>query len=133
MPDILEGTELFMRSAAQSTDGGLFHDDATRALRMALLTEEVEEWATAENADDLVEVVDGLLDIIVVAHGTLLSYIGKDAATECAAEVTRSNLDKIGPNGEVVKDANGKTRKREGWTRPDIAGTLAKYGYTVNA
>lgn len=132
MPDILEGTQLFMEACSQPTDGGMFHDDATRALRMALLAEEVEEWSCAENDDDLVEVVDGLLDIIVVAHGALLSYIGKDAAVECAAEVTRSNLSKA-PGGVVTRNEYGKIMKPADWTPPDIAGVLAKHGYVIPA
>jgi predicted HAD superfamily Cof-like phosphohydrolase len=133
MPDILEGTELFMRSASQSTDGGLFHDDYVRELRRNLLAEEFEETDNADENGDLVEVVDGLLDVIVVAWGSLLSYIGKDAAVECAAEVTRSNLDKA-PGGVVIRrQSDNKILKPADWTPPDIAGVLAKYGYTVNA
>ncbi|RYF57968.1 MAG: hypothetical protein EOO27_13980 [Comamonadaceae bacterium] len=132
MPDILEGTELFMRSASQSTDGGLFGDYATRLLRYRLLEEEWNETIRADNNDDLVEYVDGHLDMIVVAWGNLLTAIGKDAAVACAAEVTRSNLSKT-VNGEVLRDEFGKIMKPPTYSPPDIAGVLAKYGYEVTA
>jgi predicted HAD superfamily Cof-like phosphohydrolase len=132
MPDILEGTQLFMEAAGQNTDGGDFTDDTVRELRYRLLREEFNETMDADLANDLVEYVDGLLDIIVVAHGSLLSFIGKDAATECAAEVTRSNLAKA-PGGGVTRDQFGKIQKPADWTPPDIAGVLAKHGYTVDA
>lgn len=132
MPDILEGTQLFMTAAGQNTDGGDFTRYATRLLRYRLLKEEWDEYLAADTADDLVEVVDALLDIIVVAQGSLLSFIGKDAAVECAAEVTRSNLTKA-PGGAVTRNEHGKIMKPDDWTPPDIASVLAKYGYEVNA
>lgn len=132
MPDILEGTQLFMAAAGQNTDGGDFTRYTTRLLRYRLLEEEWNEYLAADTADDLVEVVDALLDIIVVAQGSLLSFIGKDAAVECAAEVTRSNLSKT-VNGVVTRNEHGKILKPDDWTPPDITGVLAKYGYEVNA
>ena len=132
MPDILEGTQLFMAAAGQNTDGGDFTDDDTRFLRYQLLEEEYIETVHADDDDDLVEYVDGNLDLIVVAWGNLLAAIGKDAAVECAAEVTRSNLAKA-PGGVVTRNGLGKILKPADWTPPDIAGVLAKHGYEVNA
>jgi predicted HAD superfamily Cof-like phosphohydrolase len=127
-PDILTGTRLFMEASGQSiATTPAFPDADTRTLRRSLLCEELGEYITAEAHDDLVEVVDGLLDIIVVAHGTLLSYIGPEAAEAAAAEVTRSNLDKI-VDGVVLRRKDGKVRKPPEWRGPDIAGVLQQHG-----
>lgn len=41
------------------------------------------------------------------------------------AEVHRSNMAKVDPTtGKVIKRADGKVLKPEGWTPPDVAGVL---------
>lgn len=128
MTDILTGTELFMRAAQQDiATTPVFPDRDTRTLRRTLLFEEVGEYTTAEARDDLTEVVDALLDIIVVAHGTLLAYIGPEAAEAAAAEVARSNLDKI-VDGKVLRRDDQKILKPARWRAPDIAGALQQHG-----
>ena len=78
----------------------------------------------AESDSNIVEVVDGLLDVIVIAWGTLLAYVGPDAAKAAAAEVVRSNLDKvIGVNLPIFRE-DGKIMKPPGWVAPNIAGAL---------
>lgn len=120
--NLLDGTHRFMRWAGQDTTGGGFSDKNTRNLRTGLLIEELGEYIHAEATDDLVEVVDGLLDVIVVAYGTLLSYVGHEAAERAAAEVTRSNLDKV--ERGVIRNAAGKILKPTDWTAPDIANAI---------
>ncbi len=120
---LLDGTTAFMRLADQNIGGGDFDDHETRMLRRVLLNEEMGEYLRAEFANDLVETVDGLLDIIVIAWGTLLTYVGSDKAKAAAAEVVRSNLDKV-VDGEVKRREDGKILKPEGWVGPDIAGAI---------
>lgn len=79
IPDILAGTEKFMTAAGQLPGLG-WDDPATRRLRINLLSEELTEYLDADDANDLTEVVDALLDITVVAHGTRLAY-GRDDST----------------------------------------------------
>ncbi|MEV2222692.1 hypothetical protein AB0E01_22770 [Nocardia vinacea] len=133
-PDLLTGVEQFMTAVKQAiaTTPHLPHYK-TRCLRMNLLEEEVAEYFDADESDDLEKAVDGLLDIIVVAYGTLLSYVGPEVAQECADEVTRANLAKIRPDGTFFKRADGKVEKPEGWQPPDIAGVLARHGYKAAA
>lgn len=47
---------------------------------------------------------------------------------EVFAEVHRSNMTKVWPDGKVRKDAGGKIIKPEGYERPDVAGILARRG-----
>lgn len=121
--NILDGTTEFMRLSGQNTEGGEYGWQSVRELRWRLMNEEYNEYVRAEQADDLVETVDGLLDIIVIAWGSLLSYVGEEKAKAAAYEVVRSNLDKV--RGGVKRRADGKILKPEGWVGPDITGVLA--------
>ena len=122
--NLLDGVTAFTRAADLpiATTPHL-PDQRTRDLRRALLCEEYGEYLDAENADDVIEIVDGLLDVIVIAWGTLLTYVGEEAANRAADEVTRSNLAKI-VDGKAIRRADGKILKPAGWTPPDIAGAL---------
>lgn len=100
-----------------------FPADGRRALRADLIEEEVKELLEAEDADDLVEVADALVDIIYVTVGHALEYgIPLDRVWD---EVQRSNMAKIDPaTGKVRKREDGKVLKPEGWTPPDVRGVL---------
>lgn len=64
------------------------------------------------------EMLDGCIDLAWVALGLAYS-IGGDP--ECAQlEVIRANLAKVGPDGKMLRDANGKVRKPAGWTAPEM-------------
>jgi len=125
--NLLDGTTEFMKLAGQLEEPE-FHPGfyaETRRLRRKLLKEEYNEYKAGESACNLVAVTDGLLDVIVIAWGTLLAYIGEDKAKAAAAEVVRSNLSKVdGSLGPIVRRDDKKILKPEGWTPPDIAGVL---------
>lgn len=98
-----------------------------RQLRKDLLKEEYEEYLEAEENDDLVEIADALADIIYIACGTAAEYgIDLNAVFE---EVHRSNMAKA-PGGVVLRHPNGKIKKPEDWTPPDIAGVLRRSNIT---
>lgn len=120
--NLLDATEEFMCKAGQLDAQPTFCDLDLRKLRQDLLAEEYREYRNADTYGDLVETVDGLLDIIVVAWGTLLAYVGPEKAKAAAAEVVRSNLDKV--RGDIVRRGDGKILKPAGWRPPDIAGAL---------
>lgn len=75
-----------MRAAMQLPSSG-WDDPSVRHLRRELLGEELLELFEADDLDDLTEVVDALLDITVVAHGSRLAY-GKDDSTFYTGMVT---------------------------------------------
>jgi len=90
------------------------------ALRVRLIQEEYEEVDQACANEDLVEIADGLCDLIYVCIGTALEYgIDLDPIFE---EVQRTNMAKVG--GKSRED--GKLLKPAGWTPPDIASLLEK-------
>ena len=87
-----------------------------------MLCEEFYELITALNNDDLVELADGMADLIVVVCGTALSYgIPLD---EVFAEVHLSNMSKLGEDGKPIYREDGKVLKGPYYHPPDIQGVL---------
>jgi predicted HAD superfamily Cof-like phosphohydrolase len=79
----------------------------------------------------MVEVADGIIDSIYVLVG-----MGLELGLPLEAlwnEVQRSNMAKAieQPDGtfKVMRRADGKVLKPEGWTPPDIAGVLRAHGW----
>jgi predicted HAD superfamily Cof-like phosphohydrolase len=90
-------------------------------LRRRILDEEVDELRAAVSKNDVVSIADALADIVYVAYGTAVTYgIPLDSVF---AEVHRSNMTKIGPDGPYLR-ADGKITKGPDYEPPDIAGCL---------
>ena len=99
-------------------------NDNERSLRMRLLAEEFSEYNSAEYDNDLIEVADALADIIYIALGTAVSYgIPLDTIFD---EVHRSNMAKL-VDGKVLRRADGKIKKPDGWQPPDIKSILGDF------
>ncbi len=99
-------------------------DESLARLRIALLEEEVGEFADAVAAADLVAIADALADIVYVAYGTAVTYgIDLDMVL---GEVHRSNMSKLGTNGQPLIRADGKVIKSDQYVPPDIAGILER-------
>jgi len=164
-PNLLDGTEQFMRAAGQPIpDVPTIPPASVIALRMKMLVEEVSELVEAvgfrdmqdyldcvysdDSIDDIIqeaidgtgrynfdftEMIDAFHDIAVIAYGGALETAGSDATKAAAAEVTRSNLDKVnGKHGPTVwagEPMNSKVKKPAGWVGPDIAGVLKASGW----
>ena len=110
-------------------------DASLRALlefRLKMLTEEHDETWHAFDQKDPHEVVDGLIDIIVIAIGTL-DLMDVDGY-EAFQEVMRANMSKeVGvkegrPNPLGLPDLV----KPEGWTGPDHTGNTGYMGVIEN-
>lgn len=116
--------------------------DAERLLRVRLVIEEALEFAEAMGCSlhnghgpvvrsntvvsvgarrrvDLVEAADALADLTVVTKGSALTLgIPLD---EVFAAVHATNMAKMGPDGEPVRDDHGKVCKPAGWVGPTAA------------
>jgi len=114
----------FMRKFGQEvkeTPG--YPDYSTLSLRRELIREEfLELFDKGFNKKDMVEVADGVCDLIVVLLGTLAAY-GIDPRP-IWDEIHRTNMLKEG--GGVRGD--GKILKPEGWKSPDIKKILIDQG-----
>lgn len=97
-----------------------FFDGEYRNRAMDLLTEEVEEMKFAILTMNQVEMLDAAADIIFVLAGIIEKAGLGEYMDEVMAEVLKSNDTKIPPNGEMVRDENGKIGKPEGYREPNI-------------
>jgi predicted HAD superfamily Cof-like phosphohydrolase len=108
--------EKFMRACDQSV-GEV--NEKQFDLYKNLIEEEFNELTTAEMANDRVEQLDALIDILVVTIGAIHS-MGADAEGAWK-EVMRTNFAKIdSETGKVRKREDGKVLKPLGWTAPNL-------------
>jgi len=87
---------------------------------LGLIDEEYQELQDGLFANDPVEQIDALIDILVVTVGAIRAagWDGEGAWQE----VMRTNFAKIDPaTGKVRKRNDGKVLKPEGWQAPDLA------------
>ena len=106
----------FMTACDQSVDGS---DLSQYAMYIKLIDEEVGELHQAVLANDEVEQLDALIDILVVTIGAIHSA-GFDAEAAWK-EVMRTNFAKIdSETGKVRKREDGKVLKPTGWVAPSL-------------
>lgn len=87
---------------------------------LSLIDEEYQELINAIEADDRVEQLDALVDILVVTMGAIRA--GGMDGEGAWQEVMRTNFAKIDPEtGKVRKRSDGKVLKPEGWKAPELA------------
>jgi predicted HAD superfamily Cof-like phosphohydrolase len=116
MTNPFKDQEKFMVACDQSVDE---YNGSQYAMYIKLIDEEVDELHQAVIANDDVEQLDALIDILVVTIGAIHS-IGADAEGAWN-EVMRTNMAKIDPDtGKVRKREDGKVLKPEGWQPPNL-------------
>ena len=114
--------EKFMRACDQHTSA---YSISQYKMYLSLIDEEHQELLEAVEADNLVEQLDALIDILVVTIGAIHSagFDGEGAWKEVMA----TNFAKVDrETGRVRKREDGKVLKPQGWTPPDLKGYLTK-------
>jgi len=96
-----------------------------KQLRIDLIAEEFEELQEALAADDVVETADALADLLYVVMGAALTF--GVPIDEVVDEVHRSNLSKLGEDGQPIRREDGKILKGPDFFTPDIAGVLERH------
>ncbi|WP_369273822.1 MazG nucleotide pyrophosphohydrolase domain-containing protein [Streptomyces sp. R11] len=97
------------------------------AHRGELLAEEAAEVAEVAVTGPLDKLAHELADVVYVAYGTALVHgIDLDAVL---AEIHRSNMTKLGPDGRVARRADGKVLKGEHYQVPDVSSVLRRQGW----
>jgi len=94
-------------------------NEANYKMYLTLIDEEVSELVEAVAANDRVEQLDALVDILVVTMGAIRAggFDGEGAWKE----VMDTNFAKIDPvTGKVRKRDDGKVLKPEGWQPPQL-------------
>tara|TARA_R110002153_G_scaffold35369_5_gene105255 strand:+ start:2276 stop:2635 length:360 start_codon:yes stop_codon:yes gene_type:complete len=92
---------------------------------LSLIDEEYDELLDAVLANDKVEQLDALVDILVVTMGAIRAA-GWDSEAAWK-EVMNTNFAKIDPKtGKVNKREDGKVLKPEGWKAPELSQFIDK-------
>lgn len=119
-----EEVRRFMLAGDQDVTG---NDTKLAHLYANLVEEEVAEfWSGTEN-NDAIETLDGICDAIWVlvgyAHAKGWNVVG------AFEEVARSNMSKVDiESGKLLKRADGKILKAEGYFKPNLAPFVRKIG-----
>jgi len=100
--------------------------ESKNLLRYNLMKEENEEYFEAANNDDLVEVADALGDMLYILCGTIIEHGMQHKIEEVFEEIQRSNMSKLGENGEPVYRDDGKVLKGPNYFKPNIEAILNK-------
>ena len=109
----------FMNTYGQDVkENASFPDDTVVKLRVDLIEEELNELKEAIKNNDLVEVADALTDILYVTYGAGHSF-GVDL-DKCFDEVQRSNMSKLGEDGNPIYNESGKVMKGPNYSAPDL-------------
>jgi len=95
-------------------------------LRFNLMKEENEEYLEAAQNDDLVEVADALGDMLYILCGTIIEHGMQHKIEEVFNEIQRSNMSKLGEDGEPIYRADGKVLKGPNYFKPQIKDILEK-------
>lgn len=95
-------------------------------LRFNLMDEENREYLQAAQNNDLVEVADALGDMLYILCGTILEHGMQYKIEEVFEEIQRSNMSKLGPNGQPIYREDGKVLKGPDYFAPDIKAILDK-------
>lgn len=120
--NIFQDQERFMNACDQTTNEV---NEKQFKMYCDLINEEVSELIEARNANDKIEMLDALIDIIIVAIGAGHS-LGFDLSGAWN-EVMKTNFAKIDPiTDKVKKREDGKVLKPEGWQAPELENFLKK-------
>ncbi|MGB0837706.1 MAG: hypothetical protein ACPGRE_06360 [Flavobacteriaceae bacterium] len=97
---------------------------AKNTLRFELMKEENEEYLEAAQNGDLVEVADALGDMLYILCGTIIEHGMQDKIEAVFEEIQRSNMSKLGADGNPIYRADGKVLKGPSYFKPNIAEIL---------
>jgi len=97
---------------------------AKNLLRYKLMREEKEEYLEAANSNDLVEVADALGDMLYILCGTIIEHGLQHKIEEVFDEIQKSNMSKLGADGEPIYREDGKVMKGPDYFIPKIKSIL---------
>ncbi len=93
-------------------------------LRFDLMDEENREYLEAAVNNDLVEVADALGDMLYILCGTILEHGMQHKIEEVFNEIQRSNMSKLGADGNPIYREDGKVMKGPNYFKPNIESIL---------
>jgi len=93
---------------------------AKNTLRFDLMKEENEEYLEAANNNDMVEVADALGDMLYILCGTIIEHGMQHKIEAVFEEIQRSNMSKLGEDGQPIYREDGKVLKGPNYFKPRI-------------
>ncbi|MDB2385598.1 nucleoside triphosphate pyrophosphohydrolase family protein [Polaribacter sp.] len=127
MKDKIDAVTAFHTAFKQNINNKPIADIGKRnELRFNLMKEENEEYLEAANNNDLVEVADALGDMLYILCGTIIEHGMQEKIDEVFEEIQRSNMSKLGEDGQPIYREDGKVLKGPNYFRPDIKSILEK-------
>jgi predicted HAD superfamily Cof-like phosphohydrolase len=100
-------------------------NDEKIELRFNLMAEENQEYLEAANNNDLIEVADALGDMLYILCGTIIEHGMQDKIEEVFDEIQRSNMSKLGNDGNPIFREDGKVMKGPNYFKPNISKILS--------
>ena len=89
-------------------------------LRFKLMSEENEEYLDASNNNDIVEVADALGDMLYILCGTIIEHGMQYIIEPVFDEMQKSNMSKLGKDGNPIFREDGKVMKGPNYFKPDF-------------
>ena len=121
-----EKVKTFMKAFGQEVKNKPnFPDEEVVELRLNLINEEFIELVNATQENSLVDIADALSDLLYVVYGAGHTF-GLDL-DKCFEEVHRSNMSKLGEDGNPIYRKDGKILKGTNFREPDLKGVLYEW------
>ena len=84
------------------------------------MSEENEEYLDASNNNDIIEVADALGDMLYILCGTIIEHGLQDIIEPVFDEIQKSNMSKLGEDGNPIFREDGKVMKGPNYFKPDF-------------
>jgi len=97
---------------------------AKKVLRYNLMKEENEEYLEAVQNNDLIEIADALGDMMYILCGTIIEHGLQSKIEAIFDEIQRSNMSKLGDDGQPIYREDGKVMKGPNYFKPDFSKLL---------
>ena len=91
-----------------------------KMLRFNLMKEENEEYLEAVKNNDLVEIADALGDMMYILCGTIIEHGLQHKIEAVFDEIQRSNMSKLGDDGNPIYREDGKVMKGPNYFKPNF-------------
>jgi predicted HAD superfamily Cof-like phosphohydrolase len=88
------------------------------------MQEENSEYLEAAKNKDLIEVADALGDMLYILCGTIIEHGMQHKIESVFNEIQRSNMSKLGADGNPIYRADGKVMKGPNYFKPNIKAIL---------
>jgi len=89
-------------------------------LRFKLMSEENDEYLAAADNNDMIEVADALGDMLYILCGTILEHGMQDLIEPVFDEIQKSNMSKLGEDGNPIFREDGKVMKGPNYFKPNF-------------